>query len=49
MLDGQTPGIKDVDDGIWLVSAMRDDPGYFDLEQNTLLPLDNPLATTLSP
>jgi hypothetical protein len=29
---GQRLGIKDVDEGIWLVSFMRYDLGYFDLE-----------------
>ena len=42
-------GIKEVDDGIWLVSFMRYDLGYFDLEQKTLQPLDTPFGTRLSP
>jgi hypothetical protein len=42
-------GIKEVDDGIWLVSFMNYDLGYFDLEQKTLQPLDNPFGTRLSP
>ena len=42
-------GIKEVDDGIWLVSFMHYDLGYFDLEQKTLRPLDNPFGTRLSP
>jgi hypothetical protein len=42
-------GIKEVDDGIWLVSFMHYDLGYFDLEQKTLQPLDNPFGTRLSP
>jgi transposase InsO family protein len=46
---GQKLGIKEVDDGIWLVSFMRYDLGYFDLEQKTLQPLDNPFGTRLSP
>jgi len=41
--------IKEVDDGIWLVSFMHYDLGYFDLEQKTLQPLDNPFGTRLSP
>ena len=49
MLAGQKLGIKEVDDGIWLVSFMHYDLGYFDLEQKTLQPLDNPLGTRLSP
>jgi hypothetical protein len=48
-LAGQKVGIKEVDEGIWLVSFMRYDLGYFDLEQKTLQPLDNPFGTRLSP
>ena len=32
-------GIKEVDDGIWLVSFMDYDLGYIDLEEKTLQPL----------
>jgi hypothetical protein len=49
VLAGQKLGIKEVDDGIWLVSIMHYDLGYFDLEQKTLQPLDNPFGTRLSP
>jgi hypothetical protein len=49
VLAGQRLGIKEVDDGIWLASFMRYDLGYFDLEQKTLQPLDNPFGTRLSP
>jgi len=49
VLGGQRVGIKEVDDGIWIVSFMRYDLGYFDLEQRTLQPLDNPFGTRLSP
>jgi hypothetical protein len=49
VLAGQKLGIKEVDDGIWLASFMQYDLGYFDLEQKTLQPLDNPFATRLSP
>jgi hypothetical protein len=31
---GQRLGIKEVEDGIWLVSFMRYDLGYIDPEQN---------------
>jgi transposase InsO family protein len=48
-LAGQNLGIKEVDDGIWLVSFMSYDLGYIDLEQKTLQPLDNPFGTRLSP
>ena len=44
MLAGQRVGIKEVDDGIWIVSFMHYDLGYIDLEQKTLQPLDNPFG-----
>ena len=44
VFEGQTLGIKEVDDGIWLVSFMDYDLGYIDLEQRTLQPLDNPFG-----
>ena len=46
---GQTLGLKEVDDGVWLVSFLSYDLGYIDLEQKTLQPLDNPFGTRLSP
>jgi hypothetical protein len=49
VLAGQKLGITEVDEGIWLVSFMHYDLGYFDLEQKTLQPLDNPFGTRLSP
>ena len=49
VLAGQRIGIKEVDDGIWVVSFMRYDLGYIDLEQRTLQPLDNPFGPRLSP
>jgi transposase InsO family protein len=49
VLAGQKLGIKEVDDGIWLVSFMHYDLGYIDLEQKTLQTIDNPLGTRLSP
>jgi hypothetical protein len=49
VLAGQRLGIKEVDDGIWLVSFMQYDLGYIDLEQRTLQPLDNPFGPGLSP
>jgi transposase InsO family protein len=48
-LAGQKLGIKEVDDGIWLVSFIRYDLGYIDLEQRTLQTIDNPFGTRLSP
>jgi transposase InsO family protein len=49
VLAGQRLGIKEVDEGIWLVTFMHYDLGYFDLEQKTLQPLDNPFGPRLSP
>ena len=49
VLAGQTLGIKEVDEGIWLVSFTHYDLGYIDLEQKTLQPLDNPFGPGLSP
>jgi transposase InsO family protein len=49
VLAGQKLGIKEVDEGIWLVSFSHYDLGYFDLEQRTLQTLDNPFGTRLSP
>ena len=49
VLAGQRLGIKEVDDGIWLVSFMQYDLGYIDLEQKTLQTLDNPFGPRLSP
>lgn len=43
-LSGQAVGIKEVEDGIWLVSFMSYDLGYIDLEEKTLQPLDNPFG-----
>jgi len=37
-------GIKEVDDGIWLVSFMDYDLGYIDLEEKTLQPLNSPFG-----
>src|SRR5215475_14409402 len=48
VLAGQKLGIKEVDEGIWLVSFMHYDLGYFDVEQKTLQPLDNPFGTSVT-
>ena len=45
VLAGQRLGIKEVDEGIWIVSFMHYDLGFIDLEQKTLQPLDNPFGT----
>ena len=49
VLAGQKLGIKEVDEGIWIVSFMQYDLGFIDLEQKTLQPLDNPFGPRLSP
>jgi hypothetical protein len=49
VLAGQRLGIKEVDDGIGLVSFMRHDLGFVDLEQKTLHPLDNPFGPIFAP
>src|ERR1700730_5117378 len=49
VLAGQRLSVKEVDDGIWIVSFMHYDLGFIDLEQKTLQPLDNPFGTGLSP
>jgi len=49
VMAGQKLGIKEVDDGIWLVSFLAYDLGYIDLEQKTLQTLDNPFGTRLLP
>lgn len=49
VLAGQRVGIKEVDEGIWMVSFMHYDLSYIDLEQKTLQPLHNPFGKRLSP
>lgn len=49
VLAGQRVGIKEVDEGIWIVSFMHYDLGYIDLEQKSLQPLDNPFGARLLP
>jgi len=49
VMAGQRLGIKEVDDGIWLVSFMHYDLGYIDLEQRTLQTINSPFGTRLSP
>jgi hypothetical protein len=49
VLAGQRLGIKEVDDGIWLVTFIDYDLGYIDLEQRTLQTIDNPFGPRLSP
>ena len=49
VLAGQRLGIKEFDEGIWLVSFMDYELGYIDLEHRTLQTLDNPFGASLSP
>ena len=49
VLAGQRVSIKEVYEGIWIVSFMHYDLGYIDLEQKTLQPLDNPFSARLLP
>jgi hypothetical protein len=49
VIAGQRLGIKEVDEGIWLVSFMSYDLDFIDLEQKTLQPIDNPFGPRLSP
>jgi hypothetical protein len=44
VLAGQRVGLREVDDGIWLVSFMQYDLGYVDLEARTLQTVDNPFG-----
>ena len=48
-LAGQAVGLKEVDDGIWLVSFMDYDLGYIDLEEKTLQSLENPFGPKVLP
>ena len=49
VLAGQRLGIKEVDEGIRIVSFMQHDLGWIDLEQHTLQPLDIPFGTRALP
>jgi len=46
---GQTVGIKQTEDRIWLVSFMYYDLGYFDEETCRLEPLANPFGPKVLP
>ena len=48
-LAGQAVGVKEVEEGIWLVSFMHYDLGYIDLEEKTLQPLENPFGLHAEP
>ena len=47
VLAGQRVGIREVDDGIWLVSIMHYDLGYVGLEQRALQTIDNPFGANV--
>ena len=49
VLAGHKLGIKEVDDGIWLVSFMDYDLGYFDEETCRLEPIENPFSPKVLP
>jgi transposase InsO family protein len=44
VLQGQTLGLKEVDENTWLVSFMDYDLGYVDLDEKALQPLENPFG-----
>jgi putative transposase len=46
---GQSVGIKEVNDGIWLVSFMDYDLGYFDEDSSNFEPLENPFGVKVLP
>ena len=48
-LAGQAVGIREVENGIWLVSFMSYDLGYIDLEEKTLQPVENPFGPRPQP
>jgi transposase InsO family protein len=48
-LAGQAVGIREVENGIWLVSFMSYDLGYIDLEEKTLQPVENPFGAHAEP
>ena len=49
VLAGQKLGVKEVDEGIWLVSFMHYDLANIDLEQKTLQTIGNPFGPGVSP
>ena len=48
-LAGQPVGIKEVADGMWLVSFLEYDLGYFDDEANRVEPIANPFGSKVLP
>jgi hypothetical protein len=49
VLAGQKLGVKEVDEGIWIVSFMHYDLGYVDHETGRVECADNPFAAKLLP
>jgi putative transposase len=46
---GQTVGVKQVEEHLWLVSFMEYDLGYFDDQTCRLEPINNPFGPTVLP
>jgi putative transposase len=46
---GQSAGIEEVAEKIWLVSFMKYDLGFFDQEEGTVTGLDNPFGARVLP
>jgi len=46
---GQTVGIREVNNKIWLVSFMQYDLGFFDEDENRVEPVDNPFIPNVLP
>jgi putative transposase len=46
---GQNVGVKQVDEGIWVVSFMHYDLGYFDLQSCKINPVSNPFSAKVLP
>jgi putative transposase len=49
VLAGQSVGVTQVAERIWLVAFMHYDLGYFDTEMCRLEPIDNPFGPKLLP
>ncbi len=46
---GQTVGIREIADGIWLVTFMEYDLGYFDEDEVRVEPAENPFGAKVLP
>jgi putative transposase len=46
---GQLVAIRELEDKIWQVSFMEDDPGFFDEDENRVEPASNPFAPKVLP